>query len=670
MDIYEEDARVNGKLVFQLMGICWIVECGDGWTAPYSERYRPQYHFSPREGWIGDPDGLIRYRGMYHLFWWGHAVSQDLVTWKELPWPMKGDDHSFMYYTGSVVVDEANTGGWGTSNQPAMVAIYTAHEREGGLENQRISISTNYSDFHYYEGNPVLNLNSKSFRDPEVFWHEPGDAWIMAITLPDERKIQFYASNDLKSWRYLSAFGPMASRAPLWETPSLFQLPLDGDTNTTKWVLTCALGPNKMQYFVGDFDGRSFTSDRMDTEYLTRGKGLPGDIWEDFEGGTIGQWVAVGEAFGEGPGDGTMDNIPSVTGFLGRNLGSSSSGGNTLTGTLRSPTFTISKNNINFLIGGGNYPSETCINLVVSGQVVRTTTGKNSPHMVWRGWDVANLNGQEAHISIVDRRTDSWGHIHVDHIMFSDVLYDIDREHANWIDWGLDFYAARVYRDYDHAMEKTVWLGWMGNWEYANRLPTTWGQGAQSIPRELRLVTSPMGYALRQRPLEALQKLRRSPIDLELRTIDGVVALNEFRPEHNTYELIAEFSLGDGDHDVGLNVCVGGGNKVVLRYDTTTSNVTLDRRTSGEVSFSEHFPRVATAPIMRGGNVITFHVFVDLSSIEVFVNDGQAALTAQIFPHPASTGIEVFSYRDPTTLAKLTAWELESIWSTKPAVNR
>ena len=70
--------------------------------APYSETYRPQFHFSPKSGWIGDPDGLIHHRGKYHLFWWGHAESTDLVHWEEKPYPMKGGDGSFTYYTGSV----------------------------------------------------------------------------------------------------------------------------------------------------------------------------------------------------------------------------------------------------------------------------------------------------------------------------------------------------------------------------------------------------------------------------------------------------------------------------------------------------------------------------------------------------------------------------------------
>ncbi len=634
------------------------------WAAdgPYRERHRPQYHFSPREGWIGDPDGLIRFRDTYHLFWWGHATSGDLVHWQEHPWPMKGDDNSFMYFTGSVVVDEENTGGWSMPDQPSMVAIYTAHDRESGLQSQCLSISTNYMDFHYYDRNPVLNLNSRSFRDPDVFWHEPTSAWIMAITLPDDRIVRFYSSTDLKSWRHLSDFGPVGARATLWETPCLFQMPLDGDDGPLKWVLACSLGPNKMQFFVGDFDGKSFTLDTVDRAYLTRGAGLEGDVWQDFEGASMYEWMASGDAFGSGPSHADTVKGETVSGFLGRGLASSSTGGNEATGSLRSPPFTITKNAINFLVGGGQHHRETCMNLVVSSQVARTSTGQNSERMAWAGWDVSDLVGQEAHLSIVDNHRGAWGHIDIDHIVFSDVLRDVRREHANWIDWGSDFYAARIFRDYDRAGGPVVWIGWMGNWDYANRLPMSWGQGALSIPRELSLVQEGGRYKIRQRPLSALQKLRGVPVDVTMSDVRGEIPVTDFRPSRNTYELIAEFDIGQPGQKVGLELCKGRGNKVSVIYDSATSNVMLDRRKSGNVSFSPHFPNVVSAPVPGSREKVMLHVFVDQSSIEVFVNDGAVVLTSQIFPDPADRGISLVSTGAGAATVRLSAWELRSIW--------
>lgn len=149
----------------------------------YNEKYRPQFHFSPKKGWIGDPDGLIFSDDTYHLFWWGHAISNDLVYWEELPHPMKGDDRAFSYFSGSVVVDKNNTAGFGAN---MMVAVYTMHRRGDSLpETQGLSISKDRLNFDFYKGNPVLDIRKIFFRDPQVFWHGPTGKWVMAVTVPD-----------------------------------------------------------------------------------------------------------------------------------------------------------------------------------------------------------------------------------------------------------------------------------------------------------------------------------------------------------------------------------------------------------------------------------------------------------------------------------------------------
>src|SRR5579862_6870530 len=399
---------------------------------PYSEKYRPQFHFSPRQGWIGDPDGLIRFRDMYHLFWWGHAVSSDLIYWKELPRPMHGDDGSFAYFSGSAVVDLRNTSGFGSSTNPAMVAIYTAHRHTGGRETQCLSYSTDHLRFEYYAGNPILDVQSTSFRDPDVFWHAETHRWIMVVALPEQRKIRFYASADLKSWQFQSEFGPAGAREQIWEVPGLVQLPADGGFQKKKWVLFCGMGPNKEQYFVGDFDGARFTMDAATESFLARGTGLTGRVFADFETTDYAGWTITGNAFGLTPASGNSP-FANSSGYLGDKFVSSwtAGRGDAATGTLTSTRFTITENCINFLIGGGNHPGQTCINLLINGVVVQSATGSNSDILRWAGWNVSKWKGQAAQLQIVDQFTGDWGHISIDHIMFSDVLLDHHREHAN-----------------------------------------------------------------------------------------------------------------------------------------------------------------------------------------------------------------------------------------------
>lgn len=167
----------------------------------------------------------------------------------------------------------------------------------------------------------------------------------------------------------------------------------------------------------------------------TQPAGRPDLLVADFEGSDYGAWKAEGEAFGSGPARGTLPGQMKVEGFLGKGLVNSYKGGDKPQGTLTSPPFRIERRYLRFLIGGGGYDGETCINLLVGGKAVRTATGPNtspggSEELEGQQWDVADLAGQEAVIQIVDRRSGGWGHINVDHIVQTDSLMPAVRPEA------------------------------------------------------------------------------------------------------------------------------------------------------------------------------------------------------------------------------------------------
>lgn len=265
----------------------------------YEEQYRPQFHFSPDHNWTNDPNGLVYYRGEYHLFYqynpygnrwghmsWGHAVSKDLLHWAHLPvaieeYVKNGD--STMIFSGSAVVDLQNTSGFFGKDSSGIVAIYTSHVHDGNnqiTQHQSIAHSADAPTFKVYENNPVLDEKLKDFRDPKVFWYEPQKKWVMAVVIPDKFKARFYESKDLKSWKLLSEFGPLGDQAKIWECPDLLQVPMLNDPSKKKWVLLISnshpQGPTfvGMQYFVGDFDGKTFTPDnpKQYPLYLEYGK--------------------------------------------------------------------------------------------------------------------------------------------------------------------------------------------------------------------------------------------------------------------------------------------------------------------------------------------------------------------------------------------------------------
>lgn len=249
------------------------------------KQYRPTFHFSPKNGWMNDPNGMFYYNGYYHLYFqhypddskwgpmhWGHAISMDMITWKEQPIALYPDDLGYIF-SGSAVVDIENTSGLSTENKIPVVSIFTHHDmladKAGKVIDETQSIAYSLDEgvtFKKYEGNPVIeNPSIPDFRDPKVSWHEESKQWILALAAGQE--VMFYASKDLKKWDFASKFGQgIGNHDGVWECPDLFPLPVQNKENT-KWVLLVSInpgGPNigsATQYFVGDFDGKTFTID-------------------------------------------------------------------------------------------------------------------------------------------------------------------------------------------------------------------------------------------------------------------------------------------------------------------------------------------------------------------------------------------------------------------------
>ncbi|MBP1662946.1 MAG: hypothetical protein H6Q19_86 [Bacteroidetes bacterium] len=673
MKIIEGVSTQNEKKCICTLGLLFFLTTLTTWPlfAQYNEVYRPQYHFSANTGWIGDPDGLVRYNNKYHLFWWGHATSSDLVYWTEKNWPMQGDNSTFDYYSGSMVVDAKNTAGLKSGTYAPMIALFTNHNKTTGLEAPALSFSndylSDYTNFYLYNRGTPLMTTANGFRDPSVFWDSANNQWVMSIAANASNKtVQFYYSTNLKTWRILNSFGPLGTKENWWECPDMFQLPVDGNSNNKKWVLIVSASA-KVQYFLGDFDGLyGFDIDPTCDSYLRNGTGIQGTVFADFETTAYTGWTATGTAFGSGPASGNLSGQQSVFGYLGNKLANSFNNGDGSTGTLTSALFTISKNCINFLIGGGNNAGLTCINLIVNGSVVQSTTGRNEEVLKWAGWNVTQWIGKTAQIQIVDNSTGGWGHINIDHIVFADALWNNNIEHSLVADYGSDFYAARTFRDYDNAENRTVMMGWMGNWNYANSTPTSWGRGHESLPRELSLKTFADGIRLVQQPIPALKKLRNDSVIVTNKSVVNTQTLTEFTPLYNYYEIDAVFNVTTGAN-FGLNLCVSGTNKVVLGYDASSSNLYLDRTKSGNVAFSSAFPNVITTPLLPDNGQIKLHIYIDQSSIEVFANDGVRVMSSLIYPDTSSKLIQLFSTNGTTNVQSLKAYNLKSIWKTVPS---
>lgn len=811
-----------------LLAVTVLAALGVAPASADTPQHRPAYHFSPAKNWMNDPNGLVFHKGVYHLFFqynplgdrwgnmsWGHATSRDLVHWEEQPVAIPFDANEGVF-SGSVVVDTTNSSGLGTAENPPLVAMYTSAYTQAsgrdGIQAQSLAYSTDDGQtWTKYSGNPVIDIGSREFRDPKVFWYEPAKEWRMVAVIANEHKVLIWRSADLKAWTRLSEFGPRDAVGGVWECPDLFPLAVDGDPANTKWVMLVSLNPGGIaggsgtQYFVGDFDGTTFTADGPATYEPPAGTLLQG-----FENGYAG-WTATGTAFGSQPAAGTLPGQQTVTGYVGERLVNSFLDFDASQGTLTSPEFTIDRPHLNFLVGGGRHPAvpgatqgdpggevftdfetldpatrlpagwsatgefvgygatssglpyhqgdkvldtcvvpdrcdpatgtfvspeftvtrdwvnlliaggnhplgtsgptvvelvsggevvgsvsgnssgdmdwrhidarsvvgekarivvrddnssgdwghlmvddirfsdtaagprdtQTTVNLVVGGEVVRSATGSDSEALDWTSWDLSDLQGRRAQVRIVDHSSGGWGHILADQFMLADAPAKNGTDRASWVDYGRDNYAGVTFNGLPDSQRTT--LSWMNNWQYAQDVPTSPWRGQMTMPRTLSLVSTPDGPQLRQVPVAAVEKALVNR-DKEQAKVRGMAAGE--RPtglDATVARVEVRVALGSAQEaGVVLRRSADGavGTRVGVRRDGT---LVVDRTRSGDVGFNALFASVEEAPVTVRDGEVTFTAYLDRSSVEVLAEGGRRSVTDLIYPPASATGVAAYA---------------------------
>lgn len=493
--------------------------------AQYDEPHRPQFHFSPPANWMNDPNGMVYYKGEYHLFYqyypnstvwgpmhWGHAVSKDLVHWENLPIALYPDKLGLIF-SGSAVVDKQNTSGFGTKNNPPLVAMFTYHLMEGekagrkDFQYQGIAYSTdNGRNWTKYEKNPVIpnTENLKDFRDTKVFWNEKLKNWSVVFAVGNH--VRFYNSPNLKDWTLTGEFGKNdGTHAGVWECPDIFPMKIGGKT---KWVLLVSINPgganggSATQYFIGDFDGKTFKNDNPSNEIL-------------------------------------------------------------------------------------------------------------------------------------------------------------------WLDYGRDNYAGVTWSNAPN--NRRIFLGWMSNWDYAQKVPTEKWRSAMTLPRELALKQTEKGLRLVQNPvIETINLRGKKIIDKQIFKVSSGAKIMTHSPlsEINfTVDL-----LKTKVNDFGIELINGKGEIYRIGFDTIKNEFYSNRMNAGKHDFADNFSvKKHIAPRLSKSKILKMHLFFDTASVELFADDGKTTLTDIFFPNEDFNNFHIFAEDGKNEFPsfqflKFQAWRLKSIW--------
>lgn len=537
---YYSDLKTFCLLV---LAYAFTTACGGGTDAPpegtgppdttalFTEKHRPQFHFSPKEKWTNDPNGMVYFDGEYHLFYqhypdstvwgpmhWGHAVSRDLVHWEHLPIALYPDSLGYIF-SGSAVVDWKNTTGFGQDGSPPLVAMFTYHDpvaAEAGSDNHQSQAIAYSNDrgrtWTKYEGNPVIPNpgNIRDIRDPKVIWDDDSGQWIVVLAVGDHA--EFWGSPDLKTWKKLSEFGKtLGAHGGVWECPDLFPMTVEG-TGEKMWVLIINLNPGNpnggsgTQYFVGQFDGQSFTPGSAFLPYVQKGNGV-------------------------------------------------------------------------------------------------------------------------------------------------------------WIDYGKDNYAGVTWSDAPDG--RRLLIGWMSNWQYANKVPTEAWRNAMTIPWSLTLNKTDEGYRLFPQPVKELQALRAATFTLDKTEIDASLGLTEqlgFSPRLSEMEL--EFSLPESTTgSFGVELSNAKGESYRIGFNLATNQFFSDRTKAGDASFSEDFARQpSVAPRASKDRTLHMHLFFDVASAELFADKGATVMTEIFFPTEDFNQIRLFAEDGKAELLRGAVYQLKGIW--------
>lgn len=281
-----------------------------------TEPYRDQYHFSAPKGWLNDPNGLIYYNDRWHLFYqhipyttahsdaqkhWGHAVSDDLVHWEDLPVALAPDKELGSIWSGSTLPDPENKSGLFDGPSQNNLLAYFTHRADNTVQVQSLAYSSDGGiTWTKYADNPILDahddpLGDGAFRDPNVFWCEQLGTYLMVLA---GGPLRIYSSDDLLNWTFESGYDhrhpeyrPSGVAVINSECPDLFPMAVDGDADRIKWVYTGAGD----WYMIGDLkkvDGRiCFIPDSNDRYPLEFGHDAYAGV--TFKNGPDGRVVMV-----------------------------------------------------------------------------------------------------------------------------------------------------------------------------------------------------------------------------------------------------------------------------------------------------------------------------------------------------------------------------------------
>lgn len=236
-----------------------------------------------------------------------------------------------------------------------------------------------------------------------------------------------------------------------------------------------------------------------------------------------------------------------------------------------------------------------------------------------------------------------------------------DNTQTSWLDYGKDDYAGVTWSDIPSTDGRRLFLGWMSNWQYAEKVPTENWRGATTTPRELTLIKKGTNYILASNPVREITKIQTRLIVIQSRTIHNNVDITKFVPfKLNKTELILNLKIGEQrPAKFGIKLSNDLNESLIAGYDNTTGQLFVDRTQSGKIGFSKDFPAIVIAPCNLKNHTLQLHILLDQASIEIFAQQGKTVLTNIFFPSQPYSKLSLFSDKGTVQATEIKIWELD-----------
>lgn len=227
-----------------------------------------------------------------------------------------------------------------------------------------------------------------------------------------------------------------------------------------------------------------------------------------------------------------------------------------------------------------------------------------------------------------------------------------------WLDYGRDNYAGVTWSNVPEADGRRLFIGWMSNWHYANVVPTERWRSAMTVPRTLSLATLAGGNIVTSTPVAEFEQLRQNGVEIN-KSVDTTIDLNP--DKQSIYDLQLNITNDETITPFQIILSNAEGEQLQINYDPSQNQFVIDRDRSGKNSFSEQFTGLQYGPFPFKGKAMKLRLIVDVSSIELFVNEGQLAMTSIFFPTSPMTTAQLKQQAEENEVSG-TIYSLKGIW--------